>query len=255
MNWKMGAGAALAVVIVGGAVWYLQRPDAVQTPVAAPVPVAAPTPASSSGEVERRPPPPSLPAPAVSAPVSANNSDGAVHAAVADFAPQLLQWLTPKEQVRRWIAMVDQLADGSLPIEQRPLTYPMQPFKVVRREHTMSMDRSNFARMAPLVDAFTAIPPERMAQYYQTWRPLLEKTYRELGRGGSFDQRLRVAIQRVEAAKPLPDLPELVRPSVYYKYADPAQEKANDVQKLLWRMGPDNAQRVQEYLKKLEPLL
>jgi hypothetical protein len=49
--------------------------------------------------------------------------------------------------------------------------------------------------------------------------------------------------------------PELVQPVVYYKYADPTLENASDVEKLMWRLGPGNTQKVQDYLHKLEPAL
>jgi hypothetical protein len=42
---------------------------------------------------------------------------------------------------------------------------------------------------------------------------------------------------------------------VYFKYADETLEKASDVEKLMWRLGPKNTQKVQDYLHKLEPEL
>ncbi|MGI9288447.1 MAG: DUF3014 domain-containing protein, partial [Pseudomonadales bacterium] len=42
---------------------------------------------------------------------------------------------------------------------------------------------------------------------------------------------------------------ELVRPSVYYKFADKELEKLKPTQKLLLRMGPDNRAAIKEKLE------
>jgi PHD/YefM family antitoxin component YafN of YafNO toxin-antitoxin module len=96
---------------------------------------------------------------------------------------------------------------------------------------------------------------QSFAAYYRAWKPLLEKAYRELGGKGTFQQRLHAALDRVEAVHSLTAQPELVQPVVYYKYADPTLESASDVEKLMWRLGPRNTQKVQDYLHRLEPEL
>lgn len=116
-------------------------------------------------------------------------------------------------------------------------------------------DRTNYERARALIDAFTAIPPVRLAQYYRGWQPLLDKSYRELGRSGNFEQRLRFAIQRIEAVKPLPPQSQLVQPGVYYKFADPIYENASELEKLMWRLGPDSTRRIQGYLRAIALLL
>jgi len=96
-----------------------------------------------------------------------------------------------------------------------------------------------------------AIEPARRARYYREWQPLLEKAYRELGKPGSFDQRLRGAIERVLAVKPLQQQADLKRPGVFYQYDNPMLEKSSDLNRLMWRLGEANTQRLQAYLKKL----
>lgn len=244
----IGILGVCAIAAVAAAIWYLERP-------AAPVVVAPPvahTPPPLAGEVERRAAAAPLPPPEVAAPATLEGSDAAARMAIADFAPQLLQWLTPPEQIRKWVALVDQLADGAVPVEQRPLAYPLQPFQIERRGDAIVADRANYERATALIDAFTAIPPARLVQYYRGWQPLLEKSYRELGRGGSFEQRLLLAVQRIEAVKPLPSQPELVQPGVYFQFADTGYENASELEKLMWRVGPENSRRLQEHLRAIE---
>ena len=54
-----------------------------------------------------------------------------------------------------------------------------------------------------------------------------------------------------EVAGPL----ELVRPNVMYQFADPTLEARPAGQKLLLRMGPDNAAAVKAKLKELRSLI
>jgi len=255
MNWKIIVVALIAVIGVGVWGWYLQRelPTTESTPLAAqgvppaaeapPVPV--PTPAAAAAELQ----------PLVAMPANLDNSDAQVHAAVNDFAAQLAAWLTPEEQLRKWVLLVDQIAEGKLPLKSRPLNYPMATFTTQRQGDKQILDPANYARADLLIKIFTSIPIERLADYYHAWRPLLDKAYSELGGSGGFDKRLRTAIKRVVKVQPLNMQPELIRPITYYKYADANLEAASDVEKLMWRLGPANAKRVQDYLRVLEPEL
>lgn len=248
MNWK--AGLVIGVLLAVGAAWYLSRSTSTDTPDAAattapagPIARSEPAPAPIEGDAPLVPPPPTLDA-----------SDAAVQQVFADLSPQLSQWLVPEAQVRRWVALVDQLADGALP-DRRPLNFPMSAFAVRRDGDKLLPDPSSYARATALIDAVTAIPPARVGPYYRAWYPRLEEAYRELGRGEGFDKRLHLALQRVIAVKPLPAPPALARPVVFYTYADSRYENASELEKLLWRLGPDNMQRVQNYARELEQAL
>lgn len=257
MNWKV-ALLLLAVIGIGVWGWYLQReyPTAMQS-VALGTPPVQPQPRDER-PVQRDAPaarPENLPKPQVGAPFELDHSDGQVRAAVADFAARFAQWLTPDEQVRKWVVLVDQMADGKLPEKNRPLAFPMAKFAVTKRDDKTLLDEANYARADVLVDVFTSIPIEPLVAYYHAWRPLLDKAYAEIGGRGTFDKRLRAAIGNVEAVHSLTVQPELVQPVVYYKYSDETLEKSSDVEKLMWRLGPRNTQKLQDYLHKLEPAL
>lgn len=82
---------------------------------------------------------------------------------------------------------------------------------------------------------------------YREWLPILEKAYSEQGKPDTFDQRARQTISQVLGAEQLSDTPALTRPSVLYRYADETLEQASDVDKLLWRMGPENSAQLQDF--------
>ena len=80
-----------------------------------------------------------------------------------------------------------------------------------------------------------------MATYVQLY-PLFQAAYQELGYpNGYFNDRLIQAIDDMLAA---PDVaaPKLAQPKVLYEFADPALENLSAGQKILVRMGPENAQ-------------
>ena len=189
--------------------------------------------------------------PIVAPPATLDDSDEQVREAVLDLAPAMASWLIPEEQVRKWVLMIDLMAEGKLPRRYRPLNYPMAGFKVDDKAGMVVSDPVNYERANILLDQILAIEPQRLANYYRQWQPLLDKAYRELGKPGSFDQRLRLAIEQVLAVKPRGEQAALKRPGVFYQYVDPQLEKSGELDRLMWRLGEENTLRLQVYLKKL----
>ncbi len=259
MNKKLLIVVAVLIAIGLAGLYLQQRGDVEPTqlptaelpsPQSEPQPIIReePQPASTEGE----PAAVQVPLPALS------ESDDEARETATELAPKLAAWLKPNEQIRKWVIAVDLAADGVLMEKNRPLAFPMSAFKVTGAEtgsrssaEGSRPDAANFGRTDELVDTVTAIPPARLAALYRSWRPLFEEAYRELGKPGSFDARLKLAIERALAVEPLAGTPTLVRPKVYYRYADPKLEQASDIDKLLWRMGPDNSAKLQAWLTEL----
>lgn len=254
---------AVAIIAVLVLAWLLWRGSTEPEPVPAdraeqPAPTAvAPEPVLPVERPAERSEA-AAPAPAeaiVAPPPSLRESDDAVKAAASELSPQLGEWLTPQEQIRKSVLLVDLAASGRVPVKNRPLNYPAGRFEVERRDNAIYLSEENFERAETLVDTLTAIPPAQLARYYRTWQPLLEEAYQELGRSESFDARVSKAIDQVLATEPLRGDVQLEQPSVFYTYADPELESANDISKFLWRLGPENTEQLQAYVRELKPLL
>lgn len=189
----------------------------------------------------------------VAAPKTLDASDTQTQEAVRDLSQPILKWLTPTEQLRKWVLLVDNLAMGKVPVKSRPFQFDMAKFKVTGTEEQPLLAPENFKRTTPLVDAFVALDPKLLVRYYRAWSPLLDEAYAELGQPGPFYDRLMQAIERVLDVEPLsaPNI-RLAQPSVYYTYADPEREQASDLEKLLWRMGPQNTVRIQSHLREIK---
>ncbi|MDX9873784.1 MAG: DUF3014 domain-containing protein [Spongiibacteraceae bacterium] len=256
--------AVIAIVVVLLILWWLRQPDddfatssfdeAPPTQPATPAPAPRPEPAP---DFEQRTPQAEEEVSEVTIPVppSLAESDEPAQAVVEELSPDLLRWVTPQEKVRKVVLLTDLAASGRVPVKNRPVNFPAGEFKVAERDGELYLDEATYARANRLVDVITAIPPEQLARYYQAWAPLLEEAYAELGRKEPFATRVEKAMAEILATEPLEGEVRLAQPSVYYTFADPELERASDVRKLMWRLGPENTRKLQDYIRRLQPLL
>lgn len=187
------------------------------------------------------------------APESLDDSDTQVRAVAQEISPDATGWLQPEEQLRKWTLLVKQAAEGKILYEDRPFTFTAPEFVVEERGNRYFIGTQNFARYEPAVDALVKLPADKFVAYYRSWYPLLEQAFAELGLPGSFDERLDAVIDRILAVEILEGPIELKKPtSVTYKFMDPKLEGASQIDKWLWRMGPENARQIQDLAKRLK---
>lgn len=267
---KFIAILVLILLVGGAAAWLFLPHDSLEiitpdTQMPTTPPSAAPPPASAD-EYSAIPPaddstPPVSATDAVQdedivpPPPKLNASDAVVLAAVEKLNPDVVQWLLPEDQVRKWVASINLLADGKIPVKDRPLQTALPAFQVKKQGETLLLERENYRRANALVKEITDMPPSQVAKHYAAWRPLLEQAQAELGNGRQFHERLLSAIDRVLAVRPLTGEIELKDGVLKYTYTDEQLEKASALEKALWRLGPANTLRIQNYLRDLKPLL
>jgi hypothetical protein len=106
------------------------------------------------------------------------------------------------------------------------------------------------------VAVVAAVDTRRAADVYRHYYPLFQQAYRDLGYPtGYFNDRLVEVIDHLLATPAAPAAIELVRPAVFYKYADPALEQLSAGQKILLRVGPDNARLLKAKLAEFRGLV
>ena len=83
---------------------------------------------------------------------------------------------------------------------------------------------------------------EKATTWYQRYYPLLQQAYTELGNSDQqLDTSVRAALQQIIDA-PVPEVrPKLELDSVLYQFSDAGLEALPALQKLMIRMGPENA--------------
>lgn len=252
----------LALIAVAAAFLFL-RDDApvVSQIVTAPVAVAPQvtvTTSSAAPIVEYEPPQPVIevePLPAL------NESDSSILAALQQLRGEgLLQLLVPQEVLRKFVLAVNNVAEGKVIHEYRPVASPPPPFiaetfSVMVEGTAVDQERvapSNFQRYEPYVTTLALIDSDAAVAVYRRFYPLLEEAFRELGlKKPNFHSVMVAAIDNILAAPDVQGDLLLVRPKVFYQYADPALEVMPQTHKLMLRMGPENARSVKASLRQL----
>lgn len=258
------------VVIVAAAAFYFLRDEAptasqtVTTPVAvAPQTIAASSVASSVAAIVEYQPP--MPVVEVDPLPTLNESDSSILAALQQLRGEgLLQLLVPQEVIRKFVLAVNNLAEGKVIHEYRPVVSPPPPFvaetfSVMIEGTAVDQERvapANFQRYEPYVTTLALIDSDAAVAVYRRFYPLLEEAFRELGlKKPNFHSVLIAAIDNILAAPDAQGDLLLVRPKVFYQYADPALEQLPQTHKLMLRMGPENARSVKASLRQLRARL
>jgi hypothetical protein len=247
-------GVAAAVVVVAAGTWYYlqsrhaalpRAPQAVQTPPPA-VPPAEPAiqhPLPEGPDSASNPPLPPL-----------ADSDAAVSDALglAAGAAAVKTYLLPESIIRRFVVTIDNLPRQKVSVEKRPTVAVAGSFIANGDELHATLDPQNFARYQPMVAVVGKLDMQQLAAIYVRFYPLFQEAYQDLGYpNGYFNDRLVQVIDNL-LATPQPAGPiALVRPNVMYTFADPGLESRPAGQKLLIRMGPDNAAVIKSKLTEL----
>ena len=162
----------------------------------------------------------------------------------------------PSTLVRRIVATIDNLPRRAAPRRMMPLNPVPGAFKVSGQGDQTEIAADNSARYAPYVRALESVDAAALVAVYLRAYPLFQQAYRELGYpDGYFNDRLVAALEDMLAAPEIGAPVKLVRPKVFYEFADPALETASAGQKIMIRMGADNARRVKAKLKEIRQSL
>lgn len=187
------------------------------------------------------------------APESLNESDSQVRSVAEEISPEANEWLKAEEQLRKWTLLITQAAEGNTLYTDRPFTFKLSEFALEERGERYFVSPQNFKRYDQIVNLLINIPTDKLVAYYRDWYPLLENAFGELGLPGSFDERVDSMIERILAVQVLESPIELKKPtSVTYKYLDPKLEAASQIEKWLWRMGPENTRKIQKLALRLK---
>jgi hypothetical protein len=229
-------------------------PEAAAPPIRHPVPTL-PTPTPDA-------PPTGPDSPPISARQDAlpplDASDARVQSEMARlFAGQRLEERFNLDAVvRRFVVTVDNLPGPKLP--RRRLTTRSAPgrFAVSGEHEALYLSSDNYARYTPFVQLLEAVDSERLASAYVRLYPLFQQAYEELGYpSGYFNDRLIDVIDHLLETPDIEGPVQLVQPRVMYEFADPQLEALSAGQKVLIRIGPDNAARTKAKLRELRRLL
>lgn len=257
-------GALAVVLAIVAALYYWQRGTvpATEQPVAA-APASAPAqaqapPASeqSEGEQIQHPLPQVEPEPAAQAqplpPLS--DSDAVVGNSLASVlgAERFADVAISEDLVRRIVSTIDNLPRKHVAKRLIPLQAPAGALIAERHGEVLTLSARNYARYTRYVRLAVALDAHRVVGLYVRFYPLFQQAYQELGYPrGWFNDRLIAVIDHLLATPEMRDPIELTRSRALYVFADPQLEDLSAGQKVLLRIGPDNAALLKVKLREL----
>jgi hypothetical protein len=254
-------GAALLALGAGGAWWWSTRDAA--TPASVVVADAPlPTVEAPSGPAPIQHPIEQAPAAAAAAPPEVlpllGDSDALVFEALAGLlADDRWRALVAGDfLIQRFVATVDNLPRRKLAPHLLPVRTASGTLVVEGEGESAAIAAANAARYDAHLAVLRAVDADKLVALYIRLYPLVQQAYREVGNpDGYFNDRLVEAIDLLVGA-PQPAAPvRLVRPKVFWEYADPALEQASAGEKLMIRIGPAHASSVREKLTVVRALL
>ena len=255
------AGALLALVaLVAGAWWVFLRAPA-GDPSDEPAAVASQSLATSASPEPSAPgddasddpaAAPRLPLPPLDA------SDARVRDEVGGLSSRAewVDWLAPEDLVRRFVASVANVAAGESPRAHAQHLAPEASFQTVEIGDRVSIDSASYRRYDLAADVFASLDIGAAVALYHDMEPLFEEAYAEIGDPRqTFRDTLATALDRLIAVEVPDEDVALVRHATHYKFADPELEALSPAAKHLLRMGPTNAEKVQQKLRFLRSAL
>jgi len=243
----IAAAVVAAAVAAGGWYWYSGR----ARPTAEPPPVrpAVPQPAANTA------PPISNPIPGEGTPTALpalNYSDPVVHdSLVGVFGRAAVeQYLVPQNIVRHIVVTVDNLPRHKVAVELRPVKPTGGQAATTAQGMVTTLGQANFERYAPLARVVQGSDVKALAVVYERLYPLFQQAYEDLGYPGKyFNDRLVEVIDHLLQTPEVPAPIPVVQPKVFWEYADASLENRSAGQKLLIRMGPQNARIIKAKLR------
>lgn len=161
-----------------------------------------------------------------------------------------------QDLVRRIVVTVDNLPREKIARKLAPVHAAGGPFLVVGGEGERRIGAENAARYLPYVRLAESVDLSTLVAGYVKLYPLFQQAYRDLGYpNGYFNDRLVAVIDHMLAAPQPEGAIAVVQPKVLYQFADPQLEALSAGQKIMVRMGADNAKRVKARLTALRALL
>lgn len=233
---------------IGSALYYRsqQKPLRAVPPVAESPAPPPPTEPEIRHPIEEKPPEQPLPA--------LEKSDPAARDTLRSLWPDktIAQVFNVSEFVRRVVATVDNLPRQKIALRLNPVKQAPGQFRVSGKSDELTVHPENAARYALYIKVLEAVDSARLVDAYRRFYPLFQQAYEELGYPKAyFNDRLVEVIDHLLAAPEMPANAKLVQPKVFYEFADPDLERRSAGQKIMMRIGNENAARVKAKLREI----
>lgn len=165
---------------------------------------------------------------------------------------QLRKYFNLQEQARRLVITVDNLPREHVPSQLRVTRGVPELLRVKKEGETITLDPSNYERYDRIIGYVEKMDARKIGRLYAKFYPLLQRTYEETGFPEErFHDRVLAALDdMLDAPRPTGPI-RLVQPKVLYRFEDDHLENLSAGQKIMIRVGPDNAARLRKVLARV----
>ena len=165
---------------------------------------------------------------------------------------QLRKYFNLQEQARRLVITVDNLPREHVPSQLRVTRGVPELLRVKKEGETITLDPSNYERYDRIIGYVEKMDARKIGRLYAKFYPLLQRTYEETGFPEErFHDRVLAALDdMMDAPRPTGPI-RLVQPKVLYRFEDDHLENLSAGQKIMIRVGPDNAARLRKVLARV----
>lgn len=201
-----------------------------------------------------------------------NESDGYARQNLAGAVGEAaaMQYFVDDSLVARAVASIDALSSRQVPGNIRAIHGPTESFVAVADPSPPAVildeqgdpmpqylsDPANQGRYTAYVEMLETLDAESFAVLYSRNYPLFQQAWRELGYVDvDFNDRLEEVIEELLATPEVEEPYRLVKPEAVYLFADEELESLTAGQKILLRMGNENAERVKSSLLEIQKAL
>jgi len=268
------ASLAVAAALAAGVYWWQKKTAAPDTPpslVAETTPAPAVIPVTPAPEEKASTPAPiQHPIELVEAPVrktsplpTLEKSDSLLKDNLNELLGQkeVNRFIVVDEFVRRFVATVDNLARGHAASRMWPVNTTPGRTQVAEKPDGIYLRDANSERFTPFVKMAVSVDTQLATSIYARLYPLFQQAYEELGYPGQyFNDRL---VEVIDQMLTTPELGEPIRlsltqvqgpiqssqPWLRYEFDDPDLEARPAGQKILLRMGKNNAALMKNKLR------
>ena len=168
------------------------------------------------------------------------------------FGAQGLAALAPEDLIRRIVVTVDNLPRAKLPAKLLPFKPVPEAFVTTGEGESRFIGALNAARYTAYVQVARTVNPEKLVSVYAQFYPLFQGAYEELGYPKSyFNDRLVEAIDDLLATPEVEEPIRVVQPKVFFQFADAELAERSAGQKILLRMGKENAATIKARLREI----
>ena len=244
-GWIVTVVIVVLLAFALGVYWFLGRGSEevpVEAVIEAPPQAVAPPPSLVEPEIEAVETPP------------LDESDEVVRSLVGAVSshPRLASWLVSDGIIRRFVVIVDNIADGNNPAQHMTFMRPESRFSTTGAGISLGIDPESYQRYDMHAQVINSLDTQGTADLYLTLEPLISEAYIELGNPDRpFARTLERAFISLLSVPVNDSRPTLAEYAPFFQYSDERLESLTPAQKQFLGVGPNNVRTVQTKLRQL----